>query len=792
MDSAVLETEVNRLKLENKAKDETLYQLKLKTKAFVDSMRKELAAEKAKVAHFSSHSDATAKIALENDLQASKITCERLQQQLDQLQRSGDVQQLAIDSKMLADKHQQHEIEIEHLQKKLLDRDFQLEQLQMYREKLIQSEEIAANMQQQNGALRSQLEKLSQSNETEHRRDDRRLVELQEALQNSLSRIEILEKQLADDTIQMMRMHEQIRAKESILLANESEIHRLRSKAIDPRELEELDAKYRVLQSEFESHKTLSEANHKDELSKRQKAKTLVLALSADKQSLLDEKAQQQCEIDRLRMELNHKNVENERRIKQLNENSQQKLVQAASSVHELTDEIQILKQTLHVLQESEKSQQRARELADAKRQVEESNKKRFAAKAETQKLAIELEQLQKIAQQHNLSTQTLCRSLVHKHAMLAERVQEALQIVDKRVQKQTPCDNQVAEDETRHPEIAREDKMTPKGTRGNAFNQQSFLAIDTAEQSLTELREKLAMLVELTEKLCDLSMEQQEVSLKDVLKTRVTQFVTQCFAEKVRQTYTKVDEGTESLFESAKASQKLVQAASSVHELTDEIQILKQTLHVLQESEKSQQRARELADAKRQVEESNKKRFAAKAETQKLAIELEQLQKIAQQHNLSTQTLCRSLVHKHAMLAERVQEALQIVDKRVQKQTPCDNQVAEDETRHPEIAREDKMTPKGTRGNAFNQQSFLAIDTAEQSLTELREKLAMLVELTEKLCDLSMEQQEVSLKDVLKTRVTQFVTQCFAEKVRQTYTKVDEGTESLFESAKASVHSSS
>lgn len=67
-----------------------------------------------------------------------------------------------------------------------------------------------------------------------------------------------------------------------------------------------------------------------------------------------------------------------------------------------------------------------------------------------------------------------------------------------------------------------------------------------------------------------------------------------------------------------------------------------------------------------------------------------------------------------------------------------------------------------------------------------------MLVELTEKLCDLSMEQQEVSLKDVLKTRVTQFVTQCFAEKVRQTYTKVDEGTESLFESAKASVHSSS
>lgn len=497
MDSAVLETEVNRLKLENKAKDETLYQLKLKTKAFVDSMRKELAAEKAKVAHFSSHSDATAKIALENDLQASKITCERLQQQLDQLQRSGDVQQLAIDSKMLADKHQQHEIEIEHLQKKLLDRDFQLEQLQMYREKLIQSEEIAANMQQQNGALRSQLEKLSQSNETEHRRDDRRLVELQEALQNSLSRIEILEKQLADDTIQMMRMHEQIRAKESILLANESEIHRLRSKAIDPRELEELDAKYRVLQSEFESHKTLSEANHKDELSKRQKAKTLVLALSADKQSLLDEKAQQQCEIDRLRMELNHKNVENERRIKQLNENSQQKLVQAASSVHELTDEIQILKQTLHVLQESEKSQQRARELADAKRQVEESNKKRFAAKAETQKLAIELEQLQKIAQQHNLSTQTLCRSLVHKHAMLAERVQEALQIVDKRVQKQTPCDNQVAEDETRHPEIAREDKMTPKGTRGNAFNQQSFLAIDTAEQSLTELREKVRFSIE-------------------------------------------------------------------------------------------------------------------------------------------------------------------------------------------------------------------------------------------------------------------------------------------------------
>nr|CCA25286.1 sporangia induced hypothetical protein [Albugo laibachii Nc14] len=541
MDSVEMDTELNRLRMENRAKDETLHQLKLKTKAFVDSMRKELAIEKAKVAQLSDTNT------LENELETSKKTCERLQQQLRHSQSSIEPEKI----QQLTEKHQQYKIEIEHLQKQLLDRDFQLEQLPIYRDKLATQEQITAQTQEVNASLQSHLNVVSRSYESEQPR----IMELQDALANSQSKFEILERQLQEDTSHMARMQDQLRVKETQVLAHEKEMQQLRREAQASHELEEAQAKYRLLENDFELLKISSEGSHKEELSKRQKAKTLVLGLSADKQALLDQKDQQQREIDRLRMELNQKNVENERRVKQLNENSQQKLVQAASSVHELTDEIQILKQTLHVLQESEKSQQRARELATAKREVEESNKKRLAAKAETQKLAIELESLQKIAQQHNLTTETLCRSLVLKLGNLAERVQEALQILEKRMQKPTTCSDNQATEEVRHPEMAHEKNLTTRAVRGTAFNQQSFLGIDTAEQSLMQLQEKLSMVAELTEKLCEVSMDQQEVSLKEVVKTRLTQFVTQCFAEKVRQAYTKVDEGTESLFESAKAS---------------------------------------------------------------------------------------------------------------------------------------------------------------------------------------------------------------------------------------------
>lgn len=54
-----------------------------------------------------------------------------------------------------------------------------------------------------------------------------------------------------------------------------------------------------------------------------------------------------------------------------------------------------------------------------------------------------------------------------------------------------------------------------------------------------------------------------------------------------------------------------------------------------------------------------------------------------------------------------------------------------------------------------------------------------MLVEITEKLCDLSMEQMDVSVKDVVLDKITMAFTQCFSDKLRAAYAKVDDSESS-------------
>lgn len=62
---------------------------------------------------------------------------------------------------------------------------------------------------------------------------------------------------------------------------------------------------------------------------------------------------------------------------------------------------------------------------------------------------------------------------------------------------------------------------------------------------------------------------------------------------------------------------------------------------------------------------------------------------------------------------------------------------------------------------------------------------------MAEKLCDMAIEQNEVNLKDVVLDKVTQMFTQCFSEKLRGAYAKVDEVSDGLFDSSNQSSSSS-
>lgn len=382
---------------------------------------------------------------------------------------------------------QQYKIENEHLQKQLVDKDFQLEQLESYRLRAEESdaqvqtlrvdlttitvqlqaktEEYSAQISKCEGLQQelSEMTTLYEKVNMGRSQSDAQLAEAQSivtSLESLKQRFNTSQQELEASKTQVLQLQEKIDCKETEIVNLQADFERLgsslataqqqliASKSDSQRRLNEVTKaemdKSEELCSQLQSQLAQVEkknqelaasidAVNKENNDKRQKAKALVMSLTSEKQTLVDAKASLQKEVDRLRMELNQRNVENEKRIKQMNDEASQKVSQSATNLQHLTDEIATLKQTLAIVQESEKNQQRAKELANAKREIEDSNKKRLAAKAETQKLAVELETVQKVLAHLTEHTNSNCNTSIRKMAMLQERVQEALHLLEKR-----------------------------------------------------------------------------------------------------------------------------------------------------------------------------------------------------------------------------------------------------------------------------------------------------------------------------------------------------------------------
>ncbi|TMW60113.1 hypothetical protein Poli38472_000155 [Pythium oligandrum] len=488
----------------------------------------------------------------------------------------------------LSDQIQQYKIENEHLQKQVADKDFQLELLDSYRRRAEEAEDqgnalraqaselqMRVSAQQEESAkacaqsvdLERQLSEMTSLYERVNMGRSQSDLQLAEA-QTTIKSLEGARDRVDDVNKQNMQLNEKIFQKESEVNALKEDVKRLTSqvKELNDRlDTSKSDSFNRKQQSEslevakkqaedaakdlLAKAAALEKRNHeltasveavtKDSNEKRQKAKVLVIALTNEKQSLVDAKSELQKEVDRLRMELNQKNVENERRLKQVQEENQQRISQSTANIQNLNDEISTLKQTLLVIQESERNQQRAKELANAKREVEDANKKRLAAKSETQKLAVELENVQKCLHQLADNATSSCTSSVKKLNNAQERVNEALAVLEKRAsasgKKPQPSSPRggyrtVEVEDLRGPEAVKPISPT-SGAR-------------KVEDNLTRLTDKLNAMLEVTDKLCDLSIEQNDVNLKDVVIDKVTQLFTQCFSEKLRAAYAKVDDG--------------------------------------------------------------------------------------------------------------------------------------------------------------------------------------------------------------------------------------------------------
>ncbi|KAF4322715.1 hypothetical protein JM18_002541 [Phytophthora kernoviae] len=335
----------------------------------------------------------------------------------------------------------------------------------------------------------------------------------------------------------------ELQTQHNVLKTDNTE-HRQRSASVNvdfqktEESLKDLQTKCGELEKKNKELSTSIEAINADNKDKRQKAKALVQSLVGEKTNLQEAKSELQKEVDRLRMEVNQRNVENDQQLKQVRDETNEKASQNASTVQSLTDEIAALKRTLTTVQESEKVQQRAKELAAAKREIEDSNKKRLAAKAETQKLAVELENAHKCLDHIMTHVNANCTENVQQIALVQGHVKEAIQVLEKRAATSNPQGKKQTPDDA-DAEVRKAEEIS--GVRNGSVIQNP--GAKRLEENVTRVSEQLRLLVDITEQLCDIAMEQNDVNLKDVVVNMLSHTFTQCFSDKLANVYSKADE---------------------------------------------------------------------------------------------------------------------------------------------------------------------------------------------------------------------------------------------------------
>ncbi|KAG3036653.1 hypothetical protein JG687_00004825 [Phytophthora cactorum] len=518
-----------------------------------------------------------------------------LNSQQTQIKDNSELEADMVTTKELEFQLEQHKIENQHLQKQLSDKDFQLEQLDNYRRRADDSESKILQHQAEISSLQSQLqvkcnelasyscskcteleEKLAEITQLYEKvnlgrsRSDSLIAETQSQLgeMQTIKQQYVASQERLDDMMkQNLKLNEKISEKEievttlkaemkkwsmdmaelqaqhSTLKSDTSE-HRQRSESVHAEfqktetTLKDLQSKCAQLEKKNQELTTSIETINKENTDKRQKAKALVQSLVSEKTGLLESRSALQKEVDRLRMEVNQRNVDNDQQVKQFREETNEKAAQSTATIQSLTDEVAHLKHALTTVQESEKVQQRAKELAAAKREIEDSNKKRLAAKAETQKLAVELENVHKCLDHITTHVNANCTENIQQIALVQGHVKEALEVLEKRAGVGAQNKEKTPEDDTA--EIVRKAEALSGVRSGNA---QQNPGAKRLEENVSRVSEQIRQLVDITERLCDIAVEQNDAKLKDVIINKLTQTFTQCFSEKLQTVYSKADE---------------------------------------------------------------------------------------------------------------------------------------------------------------------------------------------------------------------------------------------------------
>ncbi|ETV92757.1 hypothetical protein H310_12987 [Aphanomyces invadans] len=257
----------------------------------------------------------------------------------------------------------------------------------------------------------------------------------------------------------------------------------------------------------------------KDEEEKKVKVKAYIQALSAEKQKAVEDVEKQVKERD----------LAHEKRMADVKAKTMAKFAEHEAVIKKSQEELEAVRAQMAKAQQTYEAEIKA--LQAKKKEAEDETmevlkKKRLAAKAETQKLASDLEGVQKRAAMLVDVTGNKCSHQSKQLEVLQERVLEAIHVVSHHKKCDLSSLNDLAQ-------IVTSPRMNSGNLPGPA------LGLNKIDEDVSHVFDQMTALTNVTERLVDLTLEENDLSLKEIVVDRMKKQFSACFVHQ----YAKSDE---------------------------------------------------------------------------------------------------------------------------------------------------------------------------------------------------------------------------------------------------------
>ncbi|EQC31867.1 hypothetical protein SDRG_10386 [Saprolegnia diclina VS20] len=253
----------------------------------------------------------------------------------------------------------------------------------------------------------------------------------------------------------------------------------------------------------------------KDEEEKKVKVKQYVQALTTEKQKAIDGLGQVTADLEGAKKAIAEKDGLFEKRMAEIKAKTMDKFADHERVITKAKEETDRLNDVIKKLEAEIKSLSAKKKEAEDET-MESLKKKRLAAKTETQKLANDLEGIQRRAAMFADVTSNKCVQQTKQIDLLQEKVLESIHAIS----HQKKCDIS----------SLHELCVVQDSPRMSANLPGPAMGLTKVDDEISRVFDKMTTLSNVTDRLCDLMLEDGDLSLKDLVIERVVKQFSACF----------------------------------------------------------------------------------------------------------------------------------------------------------------------------------------------------------------------------------------------------------------------